>query len=145
MTQIKIYGSDGEGSKSGLVGVKSFNIKPDKILCGAAGTTAGTITAADMKIYDFFKLNDINGSTDQFKLPAAAPLGTVLWLYPETAIEIHPEVALSEINGTASFGFNSVAKSLYCCMKTAHLLDEWHIVAFAEAGTVTTLTINVAV
>ena len=145
MTQIKIYGSDGIGSKTGLVKVQSFNIKPDKVSCGAAGATAGTLTVDDMARYDFFKLNDVNGSTDQFKLPAAAPLGTSFVLYPETAIEIHTAVVLAEINGTASAGFNSVAKSMYYCTKTAHLLDEWHVVAFAEAGTVTSLTINVSV
>jgi len=145
MTKIRNIFSNGArfGGKLGVVKIGSRNVCPDTIIAAAAGS-AGTLTRAQMNLYDYFKVDDTTGSTDQFHLPAEAELGEQFIIYAVTAFEIHPAVTLSEINGTASFGFNTVAKSTYTCTKTAHLLDEWSVVAVAEAGTVTTLTINVA-
>ena len=145
MTKIVNYWNNGgkNGTKTGLVKIGSHNVAPDTITALAAGS-APTISRANMNKYDYFKVDQGTGATNQFHLPDAAELGESFVIYAVSAFEMHPATTLSEMNGTASFGFNTVAKSVYYCTKTAHLLDEWSILAIAEAGSVTTLTINVA-
>lgn len=144
MTKIRNIFNNGKknGGKLGIVNVNSYNVCPDTIVADAAGSAA-TLTRSQLNLYDFFKIDDTNGATDQFHLPDAAEVGESFVLYPLTAVEIHSQTATDEINGTASKGFNSVAKSMYFVTRTS--ATEWAVLAVAEAGSVTTLTVNVDV
>lgn len=147
MTKIKNIFNNGKrfGAKLGVVNVGSRNVCPDTLLADAAGS-AVVPTRAQMNQYDYFKVDDVNGSTDQFHLPDAAEVGESFILYAITPFEVHCEVTTGKINGTASFGFDTVAASLYQCTKTVDhaTIDEWSVLAVAEDGSVTTLTVNVA-
>lgn len=144
MTKIRNIFNNGKknGGKLGVVNVNSYNVCPDTILADAAGSAA-VLTRSQMNLYDFFKVDDVNGSTDQFHLPDAAEVGESFTVYALTAFEMHTETETDTINDTASFGFNTVAGSMYVCTKVTS--TAWIVIPWANDGTAEVLTINVAV
>jgi len=145
MTKIRNIFNNGKkfGAKLGVVNIGSYNVAPNTITALAAAS-APTISRSDMNLYDYFKVDQGTGATNQFHLPDAAELGESFVIYAVTAFEMHTQTVGSEINGDNAGGFNTVAKSMYFCTKTAHSTDEWAILGIAEAGSVESITVNVA-
>jgi hypothetical protein len=145
MTKIRNIFNNGKanGAKLGVVNVNSFNVCPDTI---TADATPATVTRAQLNQYDFFKVQQDTANTDEFDLPADAEVGDSFVIYALDAFEVRTESETAEINGAASAGFTTVAKSMYQCTKVPATgsVDEWRVVAIAENGSVTTLTVNVA-
>lgn len=139
-----IFNNGGKAkAKTGVVKVNSFNVCPDTIV---AAPTPATLTAEQLAKYDYFLVDQTSAATDEFDLPDAAEVGDVITLYAVSAFEVRTETDAAEINGVGSFGFTTVAKSTYTCTKVepSGSVDEWRVVAVAENGSVTTLTVNVA-
>lgn len=145
MTKIRNIFNNGKrfGAKVGIVNVNGYNVCPDVI---TADASPATITRAQLNQYDFFKVQQDTANTDEFDLPDHAEVGESFTIYALDAFEVRTETDAAEINGATADGFTTVAKSMYICTKVppSSTADEWRVVAIAEDGSVTTLTVNIA-
>ena len=145
MTKITNNFNDGSkaGAKLGVVNVNSYNVCPDII---TADASPATITRAQLNQYDFFQVQQDTANTDEFDLPDHAEVGESFVIYALDAFEVRTETDAAEINGATADGFTTVAKSMYICTKVppSSTDEEWRVVAIAENGSVTTLTVNIA-
>jgi len=139
MTVVKaIFNAGGKKTaKTGLVNIKSSNVKPTNIVAGASGT--GTLLdVEDFKLYDFFNVEQSSGATDEVMLPDDAPIGTRFTLYITEVVIIQSETDANEINGVASKGYTCIALDLIECIKVT--ATGWVIWKILEAdGAVTSI------
>jgi hypothetical protein len=111
-----------------------------------ATPNAGTLTRAELNKYDFFKIDQVNAATNEFDLPDIAEVGDSFVLYAVNPFEVRTATDSDEINGAASFGFVTVAKSTYYCTRVpeSSSAKEWRVLAIAEDGSVTTVAVTIA-
>ena len=127
MAKVKIYGSDGEGSLSGLVGVGgSANVETTSIASASAGYT---ITADMCKRNDFFYIT----GTDKILLADDIPVGTLIHLFATGAFILGTVTATVVINNIASKNWTvPAADDILHCFKT-HALN-WQVTEETKAG-----------
>lgn len=128
MAKVKIYGSDGEGSATGLVGVGgSANVESTSI----ASTSGGTSITADMcKRNDFFYIT----GTDVIVLDDDIPVGTLIHLFATGAFQLKTETTASVVmnNITSKNWTVPATDDILHCFKT-HALN-WQITEETKAG-----------
>lgn len=131
MTQIKIYGSDGEGSKSGLVAVGgSADLYGSEIV---AAPTPFVITADLCKRFGYFQVGNTSGNTDEIDLGDDIPIGTMIHLFATDVFELRTETDTVVMNNIASKGWTvPAADDILHCFKT-HATN-WQITEETKAG-----------
>jgi hypothetical protein len=126
MAKVKIYGSDGEGSATGLVGVGgSANVETTAI----SSTSGVTITPDMCKRNDFFYIT----GTGIIKLGDDIPVGTLIHLFATGAFLLSTETDADVINNIASKDWTvPAADDILHCLKT-HAAN-WQVTEETKAG-----------
>lgn len=131
MTQIKVYGSDGEGSKSGLVAVGgSVDVYGSNLV---AAPTPFVITADLAKRFGFFNVENTSANTDEIDLGDDIPIGTLVHIMATEAFELRTQTDTVVMNNIASKGWTiPAAGDILHCLKTG--ATNWQITEETKAG-----------